>query len=236
MLLGTFPPLPHTPMQDLVDQPQHHPPLGIDGQAVVAQEAAAVAVAKEAKVMDRFQTGIVQFGAVVEDEDGAGRCGHMLPGQVVVRLQDTSVFGLGPVDQIAKRLVILGSGELIGQRTAGMASQAVRQADQTGIAGLVPKVNTAEVLFAKAEEITGDRIHHDSSQKTTGKGQISPKVSAGGQAGRIAFVKITHGLGHVGAPGGRRQHQQWCLVNHTKSGVHLVFATAGLKFGRNLKG
>ena len=66
-----------TPVQDLVDQAEDFVLLGVEGQTIVAQ-IAAIEAADRSKVGNGVQSGVVQFGGVMQDQDDVLVLPHLL--------------------------------------------------------------------------------------------------------------------------------------------------------------
>lgn len=136
-------------MQDLVDQAQDGLVRG-DRQAVVTEVALAKALAELAQMgVQGRVAGEIQFGGVMQKQDGAPSLTHLSEGGLPVCVEESRVGDVGAVQQVVAAAQGVGVMELLGKAAAGMADEAVGQIDQGTGPAAVAQGGPAEVLLSE---------------------------------------------------------------------------------------
>ena len=126
----------------------------------MAEVTFAVAIADLAQVRSQgSQATEVEFRRVMDDQHHAVLLQEQLPGAAEVGFQDTLVSDGGAFHEIITTAQGVGVLALFGQRTPGVAGEAVGQIDQRTGAALVAQPSGTEVFLAKGLQSEGRRHH-----------------------------------------------------------------------------
>ncbi len=146
-------------MQNLVDQADHVAAFGRDRQTVMAQITPLKAAADLSQLSSqRLDRGEIQFGAVVQNQDGVVAAFDVLQHGLPHRGEDGGVRHFIAVAQAVQGFEILGRTEFVGQRAARMFAELIGQAHQAAGASQIAQLGVAEHRFSKGM-LRGSRAH-----------------------------------------------------------------------------